>query len=154
MTESQTSAVIVLGAAGFIGRHVASELARQGCRVLGLGHGSWVEADWRKWGLSNWLEADISFDALDRLADGEVPKCIVHCGGSGAVAYSYANPLSDFRSGTQSTAEALEWIRQNGADTCRLVLVSSAAVYGDQGDFDSTENSARSPISWRSQNGG
>jgi UDP-glucose 4-epimerase len=139
--------VVVLGAAGFVGRHVAKALARQGCQVLGLGHGNWVQAEWHKWGLSAWTDSDIGIEALDRLLDGRTPHSIVHCGGSGSVSFSYAHPLEDFQRATQSTAAVLEWMRLNCRDTCRFVLVSSAAVYGDQGDFDLTERSECIPIS-------
>lgn len=147
MAEVRSSSAVVLGAAGFVGRHTARALARLGYRVLGIGHGQWVDAEWRQCGLSGWLEDDISVDALDRVLAGEAPACIVNCGGSGAVSFSYTNPLSDFQRSTQSTAAALEWIRLNGAGRTRFVLVSSAAVYGDQGDSNATENSVRAPIS-------
>jgi UDP-glucose 4-epimerase len=139
--------VVVLGAAGFIGRHVARALAGKGCRVLGVGHGQWTASEWRQWGLADWLEADIGLDALSRITVGNTPVCIVHCGGSGSVSYSYGNPLADFKRAAESTAAALEWIRLNCADSSRFVLVSSAAVYGDQGDSDATETSLRAPIS-------
>ena len=147
MTVEHPPTAVVLGAAGFVGRHVARVLAQQGCHVLGLGHGQWSAAEWRFWGLSKWLEADIGLEALDRLDVAATPRCVVHCGGSGAVSYSYAHPLDDFKRATQSTAAVLEWIRLRAPDACRFVLVSSAAVYGDQGDSDATENSVRSPIS-------
>jgi len=147
MTKEQTPVAVVLGAAGFVGRHTSRALARQGCRVLGVGHGQWADTEWRQWGLSDWLEADIGVDELDRVIAGAAPACLVHCGGSGAVSFSYVNPLSDFQRATQSTAAALEWIRLNGAGRTRFVLVSTAAVYGDQGDSNATENSVRSPIS-------
>lgn len=147
MAKVRTSTAVVLGAAGFVGRHTVRALASRGYRVLGVGHGQWVDAEWRQWGLSGWLEADIGVEALDRVIAGEAPACIVHCGGSGAVSFSYADPFSDFQRATQSTAAALEWIRLNGAGRTRFVLVSSAAVYGDQGDSNATENSVRAPIS-------
>lgn len=143
----RTPVVIVLGAAGFVGRYAARELADQGCHVLGLGHGEWTEIEWRQWGIAKWLNGDISIQSLDLIVDDNTPLCIVHCGGSGAVSYSYAHPLQDFERATQSTVQALEWIRLRASSTCRFVLVSSAAVYGDQGDTDATENSIRSPIS-------
>lgn len=150
MTLERFPTVVVLGAAGFVGRHVARALTALGCRVLGLGHGSWSEAEWRHWGLDEWLEADIGIEALDRIVSRnphDLPRCIIHCGGSGSVSFSYSNPLQDFERATRSTAEALEWIRLQAPFRCRLVLVSSAAVYGDQGDSDATENSVRAPIS-------
>jgi UDP-glucose 4-epimerase len=46
-----------------------------------------------------------------------------------------------------STAEVLEFARTLPGPAPRVVLTSSAAVYGDQGDVDVTEASACSPIS-------
>lgn len=147
MISERSPTVVILGAAGFVGRYAARAFAGRGCRVLGLGHGSWSEAEWRQWGLAEWLNADIGIESLDRIAGQDVPHCIVHCGGSGAVSFSYANPLQDFERATSSTAAVLEWIRLCAPGKCRFVLVSSAAVYGDQGDSDATENSVRAPIS-------
>lgn len=147
MGEVISPTAVVLGAAGFVGRHTVRALASRNYRVLGVGHGPWTDTERVRWGLSGWLEADINVGALDCVTAGVAPDCIVHCGGSGAVSYSYTNPLSDFERATQSTAAALEWIRLNGLRRTRFVLVSSAAVYGDQGDSDATENSVRAPIS-------
>jgi UDP-glucose 4-epimerase len=147
MTKITNSTAIVLGAAGFVGRHVCRALSAHGYTVLGVGHGTWIESEWRECGISKWLAADIDLDSLDHLTNGIQPQFIVHCGGSGTVSYSYTYPLADFQRATHSTALALEWIRLNYPDTCRLVLVSSAAVYGDQGDTNATENSMKSPIS-------
>lgn len=137
----------MLGAAGFIGRHVAKKLAENGFRVIGLGHGSWSEDDWKKWGLSSWLNSDISVSALDSLDLRGIPQCMIHCGGSASVSFAYNAPLLDFQRSVQSTSEILEWARLRTESKCRVVLVSSAAVYGDQGDIDATENSVRAPIS-------
>jgi len=137
----------VLGAAGFIGRHVSRELADQGMYVIGSGHGAWQEMEWRAWGLSDWIEADINLESLDKMPSGAVPQCIFHCGGSGTVSYSYTSPLQDFERTTYSTASVLEWVRRHGNGKCRVVMISSAAVYGDQGDIDATENTTCAPVS-------
>jgi UDP-glucose 4-epimerase len=138
---------LVLGAAGFIGRHTSRSLAALGCRVVGVGHGRWTDQEASEFGIQRWIEADIAFDALSGLTTlGEV-DCVVHCGGSGSVSYSYAEPWQDFQRATATTAAVLEWMRQRAGTRARLVLVSSAAVYGDQGDTDAMETSVRSPIS-------
>ena len=137
---------LVLGAAGFIGRHTARSLAAKDCKVIGIGHGCWTADEARAFGLHRWIDSDITLDALLRLDLAEPVDCIVHCAGSGAVSYSYAEPWSDFQRATVTTAAVLEWIRRQ-PHRPRLVLVSSAAVYGDQGDTDTMETSVRSPIS-------
>lgn len=139
--------VIVLGAAGFVGRHVCRQLADQGVPVIGLGHGQWKKAEWQAWGLSHWSDADITLESLEALPCHSDFFSIVHCAGSGAVSYAFQQPLADYERAVHSTALALEWSRQQ-KDRCRsVVMVSSAAVYGDQGNIDLVEGCARSPVS-------
>jgi len=138
---------IVLGAAGFIGRHAARSLADQGCEVIGIGHGNWTAEEARKYGIQRWIDADITLEALSQLMLPGPVECVIHCAGSGAVSFSYTAPWLDFQRATVTTAAVLEWIRIQTVHRPRLVLVSSAAVYGDQGDTDATETSTRSPIS-------
>lgn len=139
--------VLVTGARGFIGRHTSRALAAQGNNVIGIGHGSWTAGEAREFGVQRWIDADITLEALNRLELPGPVDCVVHCAGSGAVSYSYANPWQDFQRATVTTAAVLEWIRTQARPRPRLVLVSSAAVYGDQGDTDAMEPSVRSPIS-------
>lgn len=139
--------VVVLGAAGFVGRHVAREMNARGFDVIGIGHGCWSAEEASAWGIGTWIEADIGLPALESTALAEPPQAVIHCGGSSVVSYSYQQPLDDFLRSTYSTAATLEWIRLNCNGQCRLVLVSSAAVYGDRGDTDATESSTTAPIS-------
>ncbi len=138
---------LVLGAAGFIGRHVARALAKGGCEVIGIGHGKWTAEEAALFGVHQWIEADITFDALMALGDLGPIKCVVHCAGSGVVSYSFAEPWQDFQRTTVTTAAVLEWVRRQAKPRPRIVLVSSAAVYGDQGDSDALETAIGSPIS-------
>ena len=138
--------VIVLGAAGFVGRHVCKALSVQGVQVIGLGHGHFSLKEAHFWGIKRWIEDDISLDALNRHLPDVQPAAIINCGGSGAVSYSYTHPYKDFQRAVDSTAAMLEWARLRST-SCRVVLVSSAAVYGDRGDTDATESTVRAPIS-------
>jgi UDP-glucose 4-epimerase len=147
VTQELPPLVIVTGAAGFVGRHVCRALSRQGCVVVGLGHGRWTETEWRGWGLSRFVDGDVDLPALDALALERPPRAIVHCAGSSAVSFSYAQPLGDFQRAVDTTAAVLEWQRLNAPKDCRMVLVSSAAIYGDQGDVDLVEGSSHTPIS-------
>lgn len=142
---------VVLGAAGFIGRHVCRELAGQGITVCGLGRGQWERNEWKKWGLSHWVESEIDRASLEQatiaVSATALPSIFVHCAGSGSVGHSYSAPFADYQRSVFSTLSLLEFVRQLGPGGARVVLASSAAVYGDQGDVDLTETATRSPIS-------
>jgi UDP-glucose 4-epimerase len=141
-----SESVIVTGACGFIGRHVCRKLARQGFAVHGVGHGSWQRDEWSTWGLTNWVAADITPESLGYAAGKNGARALVHCAGGGAVSQSYAAPFEDFQRTVASTATVLEFARLRYG-SARVVLASSAAVYGDQGDVDLPETATRSPIS-------
>lgn len=145
----QFGLAVVLGAGGFVGRHVARELAGRGLSVVGLGHGTWSEADRSAWGIGRWVTGTVDLATLQSLhLEGEgFPQLIVHCAGGSAVSQSYAAPHRDFERSVESTTAMLEWARLAGAHRCRCVVISSAAVYGDHGDIDFEEASTLRPIS-------
>jgi UDP-glucose 4-epimerase len=137
---------VVTGAAGFIGRHVAAELSAHGYTVLGIGRGSWEGGDPEKWGISQWVHADIAADSLATLLDSRRADCYIHCAGGAAVTASYAQPHLDFEKTTSSTSILLDHVRTVNPNA-RVVLTSSAAVYGEQGGGDLSEDAPRLPIS-------
>jgi UDP-glucose 4-epimerase len=122
------SNVLVTGAFGFVGRHVARAAAREGYTVRGIGHGSWTRAEWREWGLGDWHPSDVTLDAIVSYA-GE-PDIIVHCAGSGSVGFSMSHPAQDFDRTVVTTRDVLEYVRLH-RPTAKVVLPSSASVYGD-----------------------
>jgi UDP-glucose 4-epimerase len=139
-----TARAIVLGAAGFVGRHVARALAVEGWQVVGIGHGGWSREEWRSWGVSDWHLADIDEEALLSFA-GE-PDLLVQCAGSGSVAFSMTHPKEDFDRSVGSTLAALEFLRVH-VPNCPLVLPSSAAVYGTVHESPICVNAEKSPQS-------
>lgn len=136
--------VVVTGANGFLGRHVARCIARRGHTVLGIGHGEWSGDEWDLWGVCEWHRADVTLQTLRQYA-GQ-PTAIVHCAGSGSVPFSIADPLADFERTVETTAHVLEYVRTS-APSCRVVYPSSASVYGAVETVPIRENCPTAPIS-------
>lgn len=135
---------IILGAAGFVGRHVARALDAAGYTVSGIGHGTWSREEWRRWGLAEWYSADVDGEALLTYA-GE-PDLIIQCAGSGSVAFSMTHPVQDYQRSVVSTLSALEFVRVH-APHARIVLPSSAAVYGSAQKMPIAVDAPRRPES-------
>lgn len=136
--------VLVTGAFGFLGRYVSRSCARDGHKVRGIGHGSWSQPEWSEWGLSEWHESDVTLDAIVSYA-GE-PNMIVHCAGSGSVGFSMSHPGQDFDRTVVTTRDVLEYVRIYRPQA-RVVLPSSASVYGDAQAMPISEMSPLRPMS-------
>lgn len=136
--------ILITGAYGFLGRNVALEFKKNGNFVTAIGHGKWDKEEYSKWGIDNWYETTITFEAL--LNINKKFDIIVHCGGSGAVGFSWDNPFEDFQKSVQSTLSILEYIRlQNHG--CKFIYPSSPAVQGNLGHVQIKENMISTPVS-------
>ena len=120
--------ILITGAHGFIGRHVARQFANAGHTVTGLGHGAWDRDEWSRFGITFWHTADVTLDTLMTYAGR--PDVIVHCAGSGSVGFSVQQPHQDFVRTVTSTAAVLEYVRLHSPKSV-VVYPSSAAVYGN-----------------------
>jgi UDP-glucose 4-epimerase len=137
----------VTGARGFIGRRLALALCDQGLVVGGLGHGHLPAESWRHAGLANWLNSQITTEALGQLAaDCGTPDFVFHLAGGSTVGASLHAPLEDFTRTTSTTAILLEWLR-NHSPRSQLVVASSAAVYGDTAGATAEESRRPMPVS-------
>jgi UDP-glucose 4-epimerase len=134
--------VLITGAAGFIGRHVAVEYAKRGMRVIGMGRGDW--ADWKQYGFSEWHQCEVTLDSLITYAGS--PDVIVHCAGGSSVGLSVEKPYQDFIQTVNTMAQILEFMRLH-APLAKLVYPSSAAVYGEVAQLPIAENAASHPVS-------
>jgi UDP-glucose 4-epimerase len=137
----------VTGASGFIGRHLVRTLADEGHAVHGIGHGALEDSDKRRLGLQTWLNGEIDAANLNALAGRSgSPSTIFHLAGGSSVGLSIAQPFEDFSRTVSSTARLLEWLR-GSAPECRLIVASSAAVYGAQYSGPISEDAELAPMS-------
>ncbi len=137
----------VTGARGFIGHHLAQKLANQGHIVAGIGHGAWPLIEAKRWGITTWINGDISASNLEQLRKlTGLPDRVFHLAGGSSVSTAFANPQEDFKRTVVSTAELLEWLRQQ-APNVQIAAVSSAAVYGANHQGAITENVRLMPFS-------
>jgi UDP-glucose 4-epimerase len=136
--------ILVTGAFGFLGRYTSRLFGDAGYHVSGIGHGKWHKHEYNQWGIQDWFESTITFEALINL--NRHFDIIVHCGGSGSVAFSYENPFEDFQKTVQSTLALLEYIRLQG-EPCHFIYPSSPAVQGDLGNVKIKEDALSNPVS-------
>ena len=136
--------ILITGAYGFLGRNVAKEFKKTGNYIAGIGHGKWEEDEYSKWGIDDWHETTITFEALLNIS--KKFDIIVHCGGSGSVGFSWENPYEDFQKSVQSTLSILEYIRLQSPG-CKFIYPSSPAVQGNLGHVKIEENMVSIPVS-------
>jgi len=136
--------VLVTGAHGFLGRHVARSFARDGWTVTGLGHGTWDRATADAYGITFWHSADVTLDTLVTYAGK--PDVIAHCAGSGSVGFSVEQPHQDFVRTVANTAAVLEYVRLHSRHTV-VAYPSSAAVYGNAVRLPIREDALLAPAS-------
>ncbi len=136
--------IIVTGAAGFIGMHVAAALLARGERVVGIDNFTPYYSVALKQarvahltaaGGDAFTFADVDFGDADALAaalaDVAVDR-IVHLGAQPGVRYSLENPAAYVHSNVAGHVNILELARHRGVR--HLVYASSSSVYGMRSD--------------------
>src|SRR4051794_32870109 len=100
--------VLITGAGGFIGGHMARHVVRQGARTVGLGHG--LTSDGIP--LAEWLNGEISEANLRQLAERSgPPDVVIHLAGGSSVGASLSAPLEDFRRTVDASTQLLDCAR-------------------------------------------
>jgi len=130
--------VLVTGAAGFIGMHVARRLLERGDAVLGVDSlNAYYDPALKHARLQilerypkfRFIEMDLAERQLVKLlSESDVFSCIVHLAGQAGVRYSTENPAAYVDANLVGFANILELARTSAVR--HLVYASSSSVYG------------------------
>src|SRR5580700_5115576 len=130
--------LLVTGAAGFIGFHVAERLLRDGLDVVGLDNlNDYYDVALKADRLAHLTTFPnfrfVRLDLADRagmarlFADGQFSR-VIHLAAQAGVRHSLENPAAYVDSNLVGFAEVLEGCRRNGCE--HLLYASSSSVYG------------------------
>jgi len=130
--------ILVTGAAGFIGHHVALRLLARGDTVVGLDNlNDYYDVSLKEARLSRltnhpgfrFAKLDVADrEGMARLLADERPQRIVHLAAQAGVRYSLENPHAYVDSNLVGFTNILEGCRHTGVE--HLVYASSSSVYG------------------------
>lgn len=135
--------IIVLGSSGFIGKQIVKKLLDSSCSVIGVD----IVADT----ISNhqnflFFQSPINTSILSKVLSEHSISIVVHAAGKASVPASFADPGADFIENTVSVFTILTAIHKFSV-TSKLILLSSAAVYGNPVKLPITEDDPLNPIS-------
>ncbi len=136
--------ILITGANGFLGRNLAKIYSNQGANIVGIGHGEFKSDELKIYGISKFCSDDVNLPNLINCCKN--PDNIIHCASSSSVPYSIYNPQKDFEKSVNSTISILEYMRVH-AKEARLVIPSSAAVYGQKSKMPISINDSLKPVS-------
>jgi len=120
-----SNVVLITGASGFIGRHLARRYSNEGWHVIGIGRSDFESGI--QWGINEWIIHDLAKGPL--AAINTRPNLVIHCAGGASVLRSVENPHKDFLDTVVGTENIIESMRQYWP-YAKMVHISSAAIYG------------------------
>lgn len=120
--------VLVTGANGFVGPHLARALAARGHEVIGSSAaGAAPSGPFAAWATLDVLDRD----ALAAALAAHRPGAIVHLAGQSSAARSFEDPAGTFRLNVIGTWNVLDAARRE-APAARILAVGSGEAYGPQ----------------------
>jgi UDP-glucose 4-epimerase len=134
--------VLIVGVAGFLGRYAAREFVRAGWRVVGIDdvppENAPPEIVYRR--------LHLPAPSFEELLAADPPDACIHAAGRASVPLSMTEPAADFYDGVVLTFFLLEALRRR-VPACRVVFLSSAAVYGNPPSLPVNEAHPIAPLS-------
>ena len=134
MNEVNKKTILVTGAAGFIGSHIAERLASDGHEVVGMDNFSpYYDRELKEKNLKAIEDAGVEFHELDKVSDDLAPVLkgithVVHCAAQPGISDSVSREDYE-RNNTLATEKLIEALK--GVDTLECFLyTSTSSVYG------------------------
>ena len=138
----EPEAVLITGAAGFLGTWLADAAHRHGLAVIGVDIVAPRRPDiWSAFAMQSCDHADYA-----ALVGSTRLRTVFHLAGGASVPESVKNPAADFAGLLPGTVELLVFLAHAQRDA-HLVLFSSAAVYGNPSHLPIAETAPIAPIS-------
>jgi UDP-glucose 4-epimerase len=141
--------VLITGGAGFIGSHLVDAMLERGAEVAITDHLLRSPSPWLGAALQRGAQLHVAdvrdLAAVRRAFDAARPEVIFHLAAQVDVRRSIEDPAVDAQVNVAGTVSVLEAAREVGAR--RVVMASTAAVYGDPDGLPTGEDAPIAPLS-------
>lgn len=135
--------VLITGCAGFLGKMTVSEFLGASSETFGIDTA--VPEGGILYHLAEFWHGSVE-ENIGEVVRSLQPDTLVHLAGSASVPASISNPYEDFSSLVPGTARLCEAVGKYSPHT-KVILISSAAVYGQPVSLPIGTNAARRPVS-------
>lgn len=133
--------VLITGINGFIGSYLGDFFLKRNESIIGIG----LAQDCKNHNIT-YIQRDLAVGYIDGIIKKTKPEVIIHCAGNADVNKSIEFPEEDFKSNVIATNHLLYSIKKSG-HYCKIIFLSSAAVYGEPDTLPISEECVRNPMS-------
>jgi GDP-4-dehydro-6-deoxy-D-mannose reductase len=142
--------VLVTGAGGFAGQHLMRALLGRGREVVGttldgesVTGGTLLPEEVTR---IEWVGLDVTApSSLDAVLAGEAFGEVYHLAGQRSVGQSFTDPVATWEVNATGTLQLLQALARRSGARCRVLVISSAEVYGAVPESDQPVEEARAP---------
>lgn len=131
--------IIVIGSKGFIGSNTCKYFEEKGNQTWGCGVSENIDD-------SNYFQVERFFPDYNNIFKLQQFDICINASGSPGVGFSMEHPQDDFRMNVTNVYALVNAIRQYNPG-CKLINLSSAAVYGNAEQLPLPESAALKPLS-------